>query len=221
MQYGLKQLEQIAHGLAMQFGSSCEVVIHDARTKGMEGTIVCIENGEISNRRVGDGPSHAVLEAIKSGDKELADRYGYLTRTKDGRVFRSSTIYIRDEDGNIHYVFCINSDITDVLNLQKAVAGITGSTGLTEGPAEKPDAERITTSVADLLDDLIAQAVALVGVPAGEMTKAQRCQAIKYLNDAGAFLISKAADKITDYFGISKFTLYSDLNSVKEKDAVL
>ena len=41
--------------------------------------------------------------------------------------------------------------------------------------------------------------------------------AIQFLNDAGAFLITKSGDKISKYFGISKFTLYSyiDVNSRK------
>lgn len=37
---------------------------------------------------------------------------------------------------------------------------------------------------------------------------------INYLNDAGAFLITKSGDKVAKYFGISKYTLYSyvDIN---------
>ena len=33
--------------------------------------------------------------------------------------------------------------------------------------------------------------------------------AIQFLNDAGAFLITKSGDKVANYFGISKYTLYS------------
>ena len=42
-------------------------------------------------------------------------------------------------------------------------------------------------------------------------------QYISYLNEKGAFLISKSSEKIAEYFNISKFTLYSDLNTVKEE----
>ena len=145
----------------------------------------------------------------------------YLTKTKDGRVFRSSTMYMRDDKGQITYVFCINSDITNLIHLQQMVNQFTEPVGLatsTSASKEADGAERITTSVTDLLDDLIEQAVAKVGKPAQLMTKAERCEALKYLNDAGAFLISKAADKIGEYFGISRFTLYSDLNAVKDKE---
>ncbi|KAF1682297.1 transcriptional regulator [Veillonella sp. R32] len=221
MKYDLEVLKQIAHGLAQQFGETCEVVIHDVRIPEMEGTVVCIENGTISNRKLGDGPSHVVLEALKNGGKDVSDRYGYLTRTKDGRVFRSSTMYMRDENGDIAYVFGINSDITNLIHLQQMVNQVTESVGVpnqSTAAKESAGAERITTSVADLLDDLIEQAVQQVGKPAQLMNKAERIEALKYLNDSGAFLISKAADKIGEYFGISRFTLYSDLNAIKEKD---
>lgn len=216
MRYELEQLKQIAHGLAMQFGESCEIVIHDVKAKELEGTVVCIENGAITNRKVGDGPSHVVLDAIKNDGKDVADRYGYLTRTQDGRVFRSTTIYLHDEEGAVTYAFCINTDVTDLVDLQQVVNRLIVKADVSESLTKAP-AERITKSVADLLEDLLEQAVICAGTTPALMTKAERMQAIKYLNDAGAFLISKSADKIADFFGISKFTLYSDLNTIKDQ----
>ena len=50
------------------------------------------------------------------------------------------------------------------------------------------------------------------------MNKNERLEAIRYLYCQGAFLISKASDKISEYFNVSKFTLYNDLNQVKEEE---
>ena len=47
------------------------------------------------------------------------------------------------------------------------------------------------------------------------MSKVERLKAITYLNEKGAFLISKSSEKIAEYFNISKFTLYSDLKYCK------
>ena len=54
----------------------------------------------------------------------------------------------------------------------------------------------------------------LVGVPVAMMTKDDKVKALNFLNDAGAFLITKSGDKVAKYFGISKYTLYSyvDIN---------
>ena len=104
----LEFLKQLAHGLTAQFGSSCEVVIHDLTKKNLDKSIVYIENGHVSNRHAGDGPSGIVLETLSSDPGKLKDRLAYLTRTEDGRILKSSTLYIRDENGKVVYIFSIN-----------------------------------------------------------------------------------------------------------------
>ena len=53
MDHTLKLLKQMAHGIAKQFGTSCEVVIHDLN-KDLETSIVHIENGQVTHRKSGD-----------------------------------------------------------------------------------------------------------------------------------------------------------------------
>ena len=55
----LTLLKQMAHGLAAEFGPSCEVVIHDLTVEDLEHTVVHIENGQVTGRSLGGGPSHA------------------------------------------------------------------------------------------------------------------------------------------------------------------
>jgi len=186
----LERIKVIAHGLAAQFGPSCEVLIHDLQGN-INSSLVYIENGTITNRHVGDGPSHVVLDVL-SHDDGSEGRFGYLTKTKDGRILKSSTMYIRDDTGRIAYL--VNTGQED-----------TGSV------------EKITTSVSELLDDLLLDVERIVGKPGPLMNKVERLKAITYLNEKGAFLISKSSEKIAEYFNISKFTLYSDLNTVKEE----
>ena len=85
MGYSLDLLKQIAHGIAQQFGDSCEIVIHDIR-HGIENTILYIENGHVTNRKSGDSASNVVLEAMKAEPSALKDQYAYLTKTNDGRL---------------------------------------------------------------------------------------------------------------------------------------
>ena len=48
------------------------------------------------------------------------------------------------------------------------------------------------------------------------MNKNDKIQAIDFLNKAGAFLVTKSGDKISKYFGISKYTLYAYLDAKRE-----
>lgn len=197
-------LKRLAVALAKQFGDNCEVVVHDL-TKA-ENTIVAIENGHVSHRKVGDGPSHIVLEAMKKDSSELQDHLGYLARTHDGRIVKSSTIFIRDENDKVEGILSINYDITGLLMAESAIKSI-----LNHDNGEKP--ERIPQNVNDLLDDLIDQSVANVGKPVALMSKEDKIRAIQYLNNAGAFLITKSGDKVAKHFGISKYTLYSYIDA--------
>lgn len=208
MRHTLDFLKQLAHGLAIQFGSSCEIAIHDLKTKDLERSIVYIENGHVSNRQTGDGPSGIVLETLQSDPSAIHDKLSYLTKTEDGRILKSSTFYIRDDDGSISYIFSLNYDITAFTAASTAIQSLIATKdNLPDLTGDSP--RQITHNVNELLDLLIEQAVAKVGKPVAMMNKDDKVAVVQYLDHAGAFLITKSGDKVSSYLGISKFTLYS------------
>ena len=208
MRHTLDFLKQLAHGLAIQFGSSCEIAIHDLKTKDLEKSIVYIENGHVSNRQTGDGPSGIVLETLQSDPSTIHDKLSYLTKTEDGRILKSSTFYIRDDDGSISYIFSLNYDITAFTAASTAIQSLVATKDkLPDLTGDSP--RQITHNVNELLDLLIEQAVAKVGKPVAMMNKDDKVAVVQYLDHAGAFLITKSGDKVSSYLGISKFTLYS------------
>lgn len=208
MRHTLDFLKQLAHGLAIQFGSFCEIAIHDLKTKDLEKSIVYIENGHISNRQTGDGPSGIVLETLQSDPSTIHDKLSYLTKTEDGRILKSSTFYIRDDDGSISYIFSLNYDITAFTAASTAIQSLIATKDkLPDLTGDSP--RQITHNVNELLDLLIEQAVAKVGKPVAMMNKDDKVAVVQYLDHAGAFLITKSGDKVSSYLGISKFTLYS------------
>ena len=87
----LQFLFQLAKGIASQFGPNCEVVVHDLDSNDPESSIVAIENGQVTGRKVGDGPSHVVLETLRGDREKLQDHLCYLTKTKDGKILKSTT----------------------------------------------------------------------------------------------------------------------------------
>ncbi len=202
--------KRLAHALALQFGSGCEVVVHDLETTDPSHSIVAIENGHVTGRKLGDGPSHVVLEALHAGTERLEDRLAYLTKTADGKILKSSTVFIRDDDGRTVGIFAVNYDITILRAMGDTIAEVVGTE-----PSAPREPEPIVRSVADLLDDLIEQSVQLVGTPVALMTKEEKVRAIRYLNDTGAFLITKSGPKVCKYFGISKYTLYNYLDEAR------
>ena len=205
----LQLLKHLAKGIAAQFGPNCEVVVYDLLSCELEHSIVAIENGHVTGRRVGDGPSHAMLEAIQGEPDTLKDHLCYLARTGDGKILKSTTLYLRDDDGRLAAIFAVNYDISFLLAAENQLQQFTAT-----GPDKRR--EPVSRSVSNLLDELIEQSVALVGKPVAVMNKEDKVRAIQFLNEAGAFLITKSGERVCQYFGISKYTLYSYIGESKE-----
>ena len=205
-------LARLARGIARQFGSNCEVVVHDMTPSDPEHSIVAIENGHVTGRRLGDGPSHVVWEALKADPKKIDDRLSYLTRTEDGKILKSSTIFIRDAEGKVVGLFAINYDITVMKAMEDQLRLFTSP----DIPEEEP--QKIIHNVNDLLEELIKQSAQLVGKPVALMNKEDKVKAIGFLNDSGAFLITKSGQRVCNFFGISKYTLYSYIDANKQQE---
>ena len=209
----LEMLVSTAHGIARQFGKDCDVCIHDLSVKDLEHTIIFIINGHVSGRKIGDGASKVVLEtleAIEKGDI-IVDHLGYRTTTQDGRILKSSTVFLKDSTGKYRWVLGINYDVTALMNVDAALQSIT----TVESHDSNGDGQ-IPLNVNDLLDNLINQSVKRIGKPPALMNKEEKIQAIQFLRDAGAFLITKSGDKVSNFYGISKFTLYSYIDQSKK-----
>ena len=149
MSYTLDLLKQLADGLARQFGPDCEIVIHDLKKHDLEHSIVHINNGHVTNRQEGDGPSKVVLETLHKDPASLKDHLGYLTRTSNGKILKSSTIYIRNEEGDsIDYLLSINYDITGLMTVDRSIKALID----TEPQGDvKQQPEQIVHNVNDLL----------------------------------------------------------------------
>lgn len=205
-------LTRLSKAIATQFGSDCEVTIHDFSEDGEESEILVIWNGHVTHRKLGDGPSHIVLEALKNRDSQpLEDQLDYLTQTDDGRILKSSSVFIRDEKGALSGLFCINYDITRLIASDNAIKSFLHL----EEEAEDEAPTKISKNVDELLDELIQESVKLVGKPVALMSRDEKKKAIQFLDKQGAFLITKSGDRVSNHFGISKYTLYNYIDSDK------
>ncbi|MGG1520056.1 helix-turn-helix transcriptional regulator [Paenibacillus oryzisoli] len=204
-------LTGLVHGLAAQFGENCEVVLHDL-TGSYESTIVAIANGHITGRKVGDPGTNLGLELLRGNhDNDNGNRFNYLTQTKEGRILRSSSMYMKNKAGAIIGSLCINFDITELMVAEKTLQSL-----ISPGGAEQTEVkESFVTSVSDLLDALIQEAQEMIGKPVAMMTKEDKIRMIQLLDAKGAFLIKKGGEKICTYLNISKYTLYSHLEEGK------
>jgi hypothetical protein len=67
----------------------------------------------------------------------------------------------------------------------------------------------------DALAQLIEQGEAHVGRPLKEMTRTEKQQLVRYLDERGAFSLRKAVERVAETLGVSRFTVYNYLDSVR------
>lgn len=198
-------LKELVKGIARQFGSNCEVVLHDLK-RPYESTIVAIENGHVTNRKVGDPGTNLGLELLR-GSVENGNKFNYITQTKDGRLLRSTSIYLQNEQGKTIGALCINFDITELTMAKKAIDSIT------QRDVQPEYKEAFVNDVNELLDMLIQEAQDVIAKPVAMMSKEDKIEFIQHLDRRGAFLIKKSGERVCNYLNISKYTLYNYLGS--------
>jgi predicted transcriptional regulator YheO len=206
-----RALGPVMEAIAAVGGTHCEVVLHDLSEGDLEHSVHTIINGHVSGRRVG-GPSTNLGAEVLHDQSRDHDAYGYRARTADGRELISSSVYYRDHDGRIIAALCINRDLSPLQGALDAISSLVP--GVDEDSADEPH-ELVVPSVSDVLDDMIAEAIAAVGRPVPSMAKADRIEVLRLLDGRGAFHIKRAAERVSARLGVSRVTTYGYLDEVR------
>ena len=209
--YQLENLIHIANGIEGLLGKYCEVAIHDLSTP--ESSLLYVA-GNVTNRTKGAPITNVVLKNIRLYGNNCSDLIGYKTITKDGKVLKSSTMFIR-EDENIIGCFCINLDITESINFKNHLEQITAFG--TESEPEGDSNEFFASDVTEILDTLIEQVIKSSETPMGSLQKDAKMRIVGELDQRGIFLIKGATDKVATVLGVSRYTIYNYLEQERSK----
>jgi len=104
----LKKYIPLVKTIAEMFGNKCEVSIHDFSHP--KHSIVAIENGHITGRKIGDPITDLALSVWKKDgyENKSADRIvNYKTKTKDGKILKSSKVFIRNNQKRLLVVYVL------------------------------------------------------------------------------------------------------------------
>lgn len=204
--------EKILTMIEKHFGPDTEIVLHDL-TKPYEHTIIDIRNGNVTGRKIGDCGSNLGLEVLKGKVKD-GDRFNYVTYLKDNKIIRSSSIYLYNDKNKVIGSICINTDITELVKFEKYLKQ-NNKFDLDEEMAKQDTVEFFVNDVQELLEKLCMQGQRLIGKPAAIMDREEKINFLKFLDEKGAFLITRSSEKVCQFLSISKFTLYKYLEGIR------
>lgn len=207
----VENLKTVARAIVESFGEhACEVLLHDL--SDLEHSIIWIE-GNVTSRHIGGAMTDLGLELVR-GEK-FQNLFNYTTYTEDGRVLKSSSVFLFDRSGRPWGAFCINFDVTPyhmiVRQLKMSV--------LRE--SETSITETFSDDVEVTVRNLLAEASFEFGKPLDALNKSDRLSLIQILDRKGVFQVKRSVPIIAKYLGVSRYTIYNYLNMVRSEAAGL
>ncbi|ALM84557.1 transcriptional regulator [Bordetella sp. N] len=194
----LSQLRTIAEGLGKTFAPFCEVVVHDLSHP--KNAIYCIENN-LSGRTVGQSVTELGLARIQDPDYP-AIIPNYANQFADGRQVKSTSIGIKNAEGEYVAALCLNVDLTLFNSFQAALAQF--SQVQTESVEETLDA-----SHSDRIREQVDTFAAARATTARSLKPAERKQLVQELKKAGYLDIRRGMEIAAAHMGVSRATVYS------------
>ncbi len=197
-------LRPVMKAIVDLLGPACEVVLHDMSDPAS--SIVAIE-GNVTGRCVGGPLTDSGLGCLRS--PESGRVYNYTTVAEGGRVIKSASVFLSDDDGDIFGGLCINLDITPYLTFDRHLQTLLKPAN-DDGPAQTFGSE-----VEEVLDTMINEVIAGTGIPVSLLQKSDRIRVIRVLDEKGAFLLKKAVPLVAERLGVSRHTVYGDLGEIE------
>jgi len=203
-----ENLKRIAAVLVKSFGRNCEVAIHDF--DNLPHSLIHID-GIVTKRKPGAPITDLVLRALRREKDLVKDISNYKTVTKDGRTLKSSTTFIRDQDGRVIGAFCVNFDITEYLNSLSMMDDFVQT--VPQNAEERK--ETFASSLNETIESFMQQAIRKAGKQPSTMNREEKVQLVHSLEFQGAFLIRGAVDYVAKALGVSKYTVYNYLKETR------
>lgn len=201
----LRSYLPVVKGLGKTLTKHHEVVLHDVSRA--ENSIIAIENGHVTGRNVGSPSTDYLMELVNSKSKTDDIHLNYVTKTKDGRTLKSSTMLIRDENYTIVGALCINFDITYADIAKKLIEELI--------TVEKEESkEKFPESTTEFLQTMIHNGMSLVDKPVSLLTKEDKLQIVDYLNSNKVFNIKGSVDVLAKELNVSRYTIYNYLDEI-------
>lgn len=210
----LEALLPVVRGLAEMFGPACEVVLHDVRR--LPHSIIAIENGAVTGRSTGDVPTDRMLRSLRNPDENRDVRL-YLS-SHEGKILKSLAVTLRDEDGEPYGLLGINHDISEVVQAQRVLAGFT-SVGR-QGAGSAPETGEIFAGdIRDVVAGMVTQILGEMDKTPSAMSREQKMEVVKRLEERGAFLVKRSAEQIAEALDLSRYTIFAYLKEIRRPEA--
>ena len=194
----LEQLQQVANGIALTFAPFCEVVVHDLLDPSH--AVLDIHNN-LSGREAGHPATELGLARIQDASVEQVIA-NYPNSFSDGRQVKSTSIGIKDSNGQYIAALCMNVD----LSMFQGFQGMLNQFVALQGAA--PAQETLDPMGADAIRARIDQFAARLATTPRALKAEDRRTLVKELKAAGLLEVRRAMEIVAAHLGVSRASVY-------------
>jgi len=222
----LKQYSILVEFLGKALGPDYEVALYDIGSE--TNSLVAIANGYISGRAIGAPMTNMALNTMSNKlYKNSNYKLNYHGISKDQRILRSSTMFIKDENEELVGMLCINFDDSKFVNLSNEILKLCHPNELIEkhctyesiNTLSDDEVETFSGSISEVTETVLKKVLASKNIPIDRLTQDERLDVIDMLIQKGVFMLKGAVSEVAKQLHCSEPTIYRYINKLnKDKD---
>lgn len=207
----LLAIKQLLKGMHSMLGNDYEVILHDL--SHVESSIIALE-GNVTNRNVGGPATNYLIHLLREYGDDAKDSIGYKNVMPNGKVVRSSTIFIRDDNNKIIGSLCINQDLTDYIVANKLLERLVK---FKDEDTDTPK-EMFAQDISEVMESIIDSEIEALTRPVNYMHKEDKLALVIKLEKKGIFDVKNSVEYVAEKLGVSNFTIYNYLKEIRVRN---
>ncbi len=202
----IRRHESIADLIAATFGSGCEVVINSF--EDLSRSVVKIVNGDVTGRTLGSPITEFGLRLMAEAESADSDFRGpYYSRSRSGRLLKSSSLIIRNDRREAIGLLCVNFDLDQPVS--RLFEDFSPSAeALKAGDSSAPD-------LGSLVGQAVAEEILRMANVSGLSSADKNRRLVGELERKGLFGIKGAVELVAGELGLTKHTVYRYLRELR------
>ena len=219
---------QLVDFLGHILGQDYEIALHELKDESNE--IIAIANGALTGRHLGSPLSNKMLEFV-AGNMHATQDYvlRFESTASNGKKMCSNSMFIRDGQGELVGLLCINFDSSRYEDLAGRVMDLCGSMMLprTESgtsliaddndPSTDGKSRVYPTSIAGATASIVSSVISTYPVDVNRLTQDEKMEIMDTLNRKGVFLLKGSVSYVAKELHSSEASIYRYLGKLNNR----
>lgn len=225
MNEALKKYLPLLDFFSTVLGSTAEIVLHDiTTTQGLDASIVYIQNN-VSGRKLGAPATDFLMNILSNGIyKEKEFLANYRSKDVNGKEFLSSSYFIKNEQGQLIGMICININQSQILELgvkiEETLNLFSDLTNYKTKMVKEPEPvinENLYKKITNIVDEAVFEVVGKKNVQVKRLSRSQKLDIVRVLYNKSYFDFKNAVVELANVFEMAEVSIYKYVQEVRNE----